>query len=137
MPSDEFVQRMHKEIADQEKKAYSLREEKLHDAKVIATAGPHVWSDLKRELMDCLTKITTLSSTQTGDSSLELGYGNERLKVRLDIPTAVIHYEGMMGKGGKFESRVSGEELVYSVYDRRYTIADIAEQLIETLVQRR
>lgn len=139
MPSDEFVQRMRKEITDQKNRADSLREEKLHDAKLIAAAGQHTWSDLDRELMNCITKIETLSITPTGDRSLELGYGSERLKVHSDKQTAVIYYEGVMGKGGKFEPKVQGENLAYYDYgnSRPRTIAEIAEHLIETLLARR
>ena len=139
MPSDEFVQRINKEIADQKNTADSLREEKLHDAKVIATGGQSAWAELNRELMDCMTKIQTIAITQKPDGrSLELVYGNARLNVRSDTQTAVIHYEGVMGKGGKFEPKVHGENLVYCGYENQaITIAEIAEQLITVLVARR
>jgi len=154
MPSDEFVRRMRNQIEEQKPKIDSLREEKLHNARVLATRGPHIFDELYSELVECLKRLPEISITQRGPGGLQLGYGSEKLDVSVNSRTALIQYRGQKEKIGQLEPRVAGERIVYTYLEPRvsgegrrimYTyserrisnVADIAESLIELLVQRR
>jgi len=138
MGSDEFVGKIRQEIAAQQQRADSQRDEKLHDAKVISNRGIELWGALNRVAVRRVDEVGTIAYTLLSDRQFALSYGSEVLKVSFDAGNGTIAYAGPQGKVNSFAPRVSGEDLVYYWGESApISIEELADQIISILVERR